>query len=283
METKSAILILTIFLFSLAPGLVPADIGPSPSVDIYVTVNGQSVPDTTFKAKMLTCQTGASQLWDNDPSQLNINEYDSLNKCYWRPAKLVLGGDCQNGKCHFSYRLPSKFRLAVYLPSKGRVFLSDEVTRENFRSVFEANVLLDGTIEIQEMSQERSLFIQIISAKTFFIAMVLTLILELIVAFIYGSITLARTSKKLLSSVSVANIISLPIVWFIFPLLRIKPLEILLLGELFVFVFEGYFIHWLNRDILTLKRSFVLSILMNLASLVIGGFIFLFLWVVFYA
>ena len=285
MKNKSAILILAILLFSLVPSLVSADIGPKPSADIHITLNGQSIQDTTFNAKMLTCQNEENQFFAREViPQLNISEYDPANNCYWRPAELAWGGYCQNGNCHFNYFLPSEFRLAVYLPSQDKVYLSAEVTRENFRSTFEANLLSDGNINLQETTP----FIQSNSAeniKIFFIALILTLILELIVALIYVSST--KISKKVLISVLVANVISLPIVWFVFPfLLKIILLAIfllaMLLGEIFAFVFEGYFIHLLNKDVLTLKKSFVLSILMNLASLIIGGFIFLVLSFVFY-
>ncbi len=279
MKNKSAILILAILLLSLVPSLVSADIRPKASADIHVTLNGQNIPDQTFDAKMLTCQNEENQFPARDViPQLNISEFDSANNCYWKPAELAWGGNCQNGNCHFNYFPTSEFRLAVYLPSQDKVYLSTEVTRENFRSTFEANLLSDGSINLQETTP----FVQNNSAKnirSFFIALILTLILELIVALIYVSST--KIYKKSLISVLIANVISLPIVWFVFPLLKIIPLAILL-GEIFAFVFEGYFIHLLNKDILPLKKSFVLSILMNLASLIIGGFIFLFLSMMFY-
>ncbi len=273
MKNKSAIFLLAILLFSLVPSLVSADIGPKPSADIHVTLNGQSIQDATFNAKMLTCQKEENKFPAREIiPQLNISEYDSVNNCYWKPAESAWGGDCQNGNCHFNYFLPSEFRLAVYLPSQDKVYLSAEVTRENFRSTFEANLLSDGNINLQETTP----FAQSNSAKNirnFFIALILTLIIELLVALIYVSST--KISKKVLISVLVANVISLPIVWFVFPLA-------ILLGEIFAFAFEGYFIHLLNRDIISLKKSFILSILMNLASLIIGGFIFLFLSMMFY-
>lgn len=279
LEKKAAILILAILLLSIVPNLVYADLGPKPSVDIQVTLNGQKISDASFNAKMLSCQKEESQFPTSDLiPQLNISEYDSENNCNWRPAALAWGGNCQNSNCHFSYLLPSEFRLAVYLPSQDKVYLSAKVTRENFRSIFAANLLSDGNINIQETTP----YIQSKSAKTirtFFIALFLTLILELLVALIYVSNT--KISKKVLISVLVANMISLPIVWFVFPLLKIILL-IILLGEIFAFVFESYFIHLLNKEIISLKKSFVLSILMNLASLVIGGFIFLFLEMLFY-
>lgn len=333
MENKFAILILALLVFSLVPTFVSADIGPKPSADIHITLNGQNVPDASFNAKTLTCnyQMKYEQIitelapyedsdnWydkcqgvalkygfdeeicyrdlQNQRGMANLSKHarcgddklcekliqkipDNSRGCYWAIAPFAWGGNCQNSNCHFNYFLPSEleFRLAVYLPSQDKVYLSAEVTRENFRSAFEANLLSDGTISIQETTP----FIQSNSArniKTFLLALILTLILEIIVALIFLSVT--KISKKVLISILIANIISLPIVWFVFPLLKIIPLAILL-GEIFAFVFESYFIHLLNKDIISLKKSFVLSILMNLASLVIGGFIFLFLLMMFY-
>ena len=168
---------------------------------------------------------------------------DNSRGCYWVPSQFAFGGKCQNSNCDFNYRIPEKFRLAVYLPSQDKVYLSDEVKRENFRSTFNANLFPDGTIILQETTP----FIQsdlVRSIKPFFIALALTLILELAVALVFLSI--AKIPKHVLVSVLIANIISLPIVWFVFPLLNIIPLAILL-GEIFAFVFESYFIYSLNK------------------------------------
>jgi hypothetical protein len=51
-------------------------------------------------------------------------------------------------------------------------------------------------------------------------------------------------------------------------------LSVILAGEGFAFIFEGYFIQLRNKEAITLKKAFLLSILMNLASLIIGGVIF---------
>ena len=279
MKNKPTILILVILLFSLVSTLVSADLGPKPSVDIYVTLDGKSVPDATFNAKLLTCQNEENQFPVRDIiPQLNVTEYDPENNCYWKPAEFAWGGECQNGTCYFTYHIPSKFRLAVYLPSQDKVYLSAEVIRENFRSTFEANLLSNGSIELQEITPfSQTKFGK--NIRNFFIALILTLILELFVALIYVLST--KISKKVLISVLIANIISFPIIWFVFPLLKIIP-SVMLLGEFFAFVFEGYFIYLFNKDILPLKKSFVLSILMNLVSWIIGGFIFLFLLDIFY-
>jgi len=279
MKNKFAILILALLLYSPVPRLASADLGPKPTADIHITLNGQNVPDSSFSAKMLTCQKEQSPLGSKDLiPQLNIREYDSINSCYWMPADLAWGGDCENSNCSFHYFLPSQFRLAIYLPSQDKVFLSAEVARENFKSTFEANLLSNGSIDLKETTPFSQSDIAK-NIKQFFFALILTLVLELIVALIFLSV--AKISKKILFSVLVANVISLPIVWFVFPLLKIIPIAILL-GEIFAFVFEAYFIHLLNKELITLKRSFILSLVMNLTSWIIGGFIFSFLSALFF-
>jgi hypothetical protein len=193
--------------------------------------------------------------------------------CYWIVARLAWTSPCQKSTCHFSYQPPSEFRLEVYLPSQDKIFLSAPAKRENFYSNFEANLLSDGNITIKEVTP----FVKGNSARNFrdfVIALIITLILETLTALIFVSI--AKIPKKILLSVLFANLISLPIVWFVFPMFIKLPLTIVL-GEIFAFIFEAYFIFLLNKKLITLKKSFIMSILMNLASLIIGGFFFLFM------
>lgn len=60
-------------------------------------------------------------------------------------------------------------------------------------------------------------------------------------------------------------------------LILLSMLVAIAIAEAFAVVFEAYFIHWLNKKIISLKRSFILSIAMNAASFVIGGIILAFL------
>jgi hypothetical protein len=66
--------------------------------------------------------------------------------------------------------------------------------------------------------------------------------------------------------------LSLPFVWFVFPLLTDIYLAILL-GELFALMFETYFVYAVNKQLISLKKSFILSLMMNLNSFIFGGFI----------
>lgn len=276
---KNLLTSLILILLLSTINFTSADLGPKPSADIHLTLNREVIPDTSFNAKILTCQEKESKLYNrNLIPQLNISEYDPTRNCYWKPTEYTWGGDCKNSNCYFNYFLPPKFRLAVYLPSQDKLYLSAEVKRKNFKSTFEANLLSDGTINIQETTS----FLKSDSAKNvkkFLIALVLTLILELLVALIYISTT--KIPKKILFSVLTGSIITLPFVWFVFPLLKIFWLAILL-GEIFAFIFESYFIYLLNKEIISLKKSFILSFLINLTSFIVGGFIFLLLSILFY-
>ena len=258
---------------------VSADLGPKPSIDINVLYNGDNVPDESFNAKMLSCINSDNQLFSGEDSdylipQLNISEYDSINDCYWIPAFLAWGGDCKESKCHFGYMPPSEFKLAVYVPSLDKVFISNEISRTNFNSNYEVTLNSDSSAKIYETTP----LIKNDLISSFVKALIITLIIELLVALIYLSIF--RLPKKILISVLIGSLITLPIVWFIFPLIKIIPL-VIIFSEIFAIVFEAYFIYYLNKQEITLKKSFILATIMNLASLIIG-FIFLFILTNFY-
>jgi hypothetical protein len=269
MKNKFTFLIFILLIFSILPNFVSADSGPKPTVDIDVLYNGNKISDASFSAQMLGC-ADQDKYYHNPRNlipQLNISEYDSVNNCYWLPAFLAWGGDCRDSKCHFSYMPPKEFKLAVYIPSLDKVFISNEISRTNFNSNYEVILDSNGSAKISETTP----FVRKDNVISFIKALIITLIIELLVALIYVSRT--KLPKKILISVLIGSFITLPIVWFIFPLIKIIPL-VILLSEIFAIVFEAYFIYYLNKQTITLKKSFVLSIIINLASLIIGGFIY---------
>lgn len=105
----------------------------------------------------------------------------------------------------------------------------------------------------------------------FCLALPITLIVELAVAAIY----LARI--KMLRSlvwVAAANGLSLPVVWFIFPLLGLNSIVLIALAELFAVVFEAFFLHITGRRRgMSLRRAATLSLLMNAASFALEFFV----------
>jgi hypothetical protein len=108
---------------------------------------------------------------------------------------------------------------------------------------------------------------------TFALSLAMTILIELAVAAAY--LRLSRTDLRPLKHVLLANIITVPALWvlqlFVGPILNSLPL--LLLAELLVVAFEAYFISRYNMKILPLKRSLLMSLLMNAASLIAGSFL----------
>jgi hypothetical protein len=248
-----------------------ADLGPKPSVDIDVVYNQQSISDTNFSARMLWCLSQDQKqvgMEDKTIPQLEINEYDSSKSCYWVPARLAGGGQCSNSSCHFGYMPPSEFKLAVFIPSIDKVFITNEISRTNFNSRYKAELFSDGSAKISETTPVLSSD----KVSSFAKAFPITIILELLVSLIFLSVR--KLPKKILTYILLANIISLPIVWFLFPLVKLPILAIIVMSEIFAVLFETYFIYLLNKQIITFKQSLTLNILNNLASLFVGGFIF---------
>jgi len=102
-------------------------------------------------------------------------------------------------------------------------------------------------------------------------AVAITIILELMVAALFLSVT--KISKNILIAVLIANLISLPVVWFAFPLLG-QTLLIVALSEIFAIVLEAGIIFFMNKKAISMKQSLILSAIMNLVSFFVGGFVF---------
>ncbi|PIZ93138.1 hypothetical protein COX84_06120, partial [Candidatus Micrarchaeota archaeon CG_4_10_14_0_2_um_filter_49_7] len=232
------------------------------------------VGDQVFYAKMLECSKKPDALAEyNDfsgfPNALNVTIYDSNKDCYWHPAQLALGGKCADSRCNFNYFMPTDFRLAVFLPSTGRLYLSNELTRTEFDSYFQVELNKDGSAGISE-TRPGSILKNIIY---FLPALAITVVLELLAAFAY--LAFSKLDKRILVSVFLANIVSLPIVWFVFPLISPELIIIIIPAELFAFLFESAVIYALNHDKLGLKQALLLSLIANAISFVIGGVIYL--------
>ena len=297
-------LIIISVLIVLSPKGVSADIGPKPKTDINVVFNQQNIPDSDFSAVILQCRVvldyygQEKSIPENEEEidgqltsllsfsrsnlipQLQIGEYDSIKNCYWVPAILTRGGECSNSSCHFYYSIPSKFKLAVFIPSLDKVFVTNEISRTNLNSLYRVELFPDGSAKILETTL----------VSSFARASIITIILELLISLIFVSVR--KLPKKILAYVLLANIISLPIVWFVFPLANIMSIPIIWLGlwpwvvivisEIFAVLFETYFVYIPNKLIMSFKQSLKLSMLNNMVSLFVGGFIYRFLEFLFF-
>jgi hypothetical protein len=258
-----------IFIFllvALTLPLVHADLGPKPTVSILVTLNGGPV-DAPFTAKLFECQKeNRTFMRETDLSIFNFTQFDSEKNCFWRPADLAWGGDCKNSICTFSYMPPDEFKLAAYLLTENKLYLTQQMHREAFNSFYEVDFHTDGSSTLKETT---NYFFRIPSeTRLFFLALLLTIAFEVGVATLFMG--RYAFSKRLLWFVALGSVITLPIVWFLLPIIVNNGWFIFLFGEAFAIVFEAYFIFFTNRKEITLKRSFTLSIAANAASLLLG-------------
>jgi hypothetical protein len=99
------------------------------------------------------------------------------------------------------------------------------------------------------------------------IFLVLAIIFELIIGYIFCLIT--KTSKKILLWIVLANLISYPIFSFLLaPAMELLGLLAILILEILVVFFEGFFIYYFNKEYVTFTRSLSLSLVMNIFSLI---------------
>lgn len=237
--------VLAVLLFQDAAS---ADIGPKPSMEfnlIYETTQ----PIMLIDGQQLQCEDG--------------------NCSQPRPLE-------QLGPQGFYFEQDSCSSMAYsYAPYQKLVLNFSDGTRES--NVFEAgsyNARFDVRVTDTGLVVEERTFTAAERLPFFFVALVLTLIIEVLVALVFLFMT--KVPKSVLTSAVKANLISLPVVWFIFPVLEVFLL-VVVLSEIFAVIFEGYFIHLMDKTVMSLKQSFILSIIMNAASFIIGGFILLIL------
>jgi hypothetical protein len=259
------VIIIFLFAFLLALTAVNAEI--KSSIDVHFTYNNQQIQDAVFYARILSCK-GISVGGDTI-AQLNIEQYDASKMCFWRPDIKTIGGECGNSTCIFS-DIPEEFKLAVFIPSLNKVFISPETGIKNIRSAYDADLLSTGDIELKEttsfmMSNAWK------DTKQFVGALILILTAEII----FFSVYFSNNSRKnnFLLTVFFANLISVPIVWFASPFISNNTNIVIASAVLFGIIFEGFFIYLLNKKFISIRKSMILSIAANAISLIFGGII----------
>jgi hypothetical protein len=240
-KTIPLIFLLFIVLFS---SQLHADAGPKPSMKFTIEYK------TSKPVKLI-------EGWQFQSQFETFNVYDSLNR------KGPQGFHASQDKAKsvaFSYEQYHK----LILKFDDKVRESNVFENESFNSSYMVTVF-DDKLEVKDTTA----FMKDSSVIAAFIkALLLTLALELMVAFVY--LKLARKPLKILFFVILANLITLPIVWFLFPM--IMNSWAILVGEIFAFVTEALFLMLTCRKWFKPSGAFLLSFMMNVMSLLIGGF-----------
>ncbi len=253
--------------------VVKADVAP-PMIIINVTYDGVPV-NGTFNMSALIC-TNSSNASATPVSVQKIGpSYDAAKGCYWSFSEQASGATCQNGEC-ILYYLPSiTFKAVFYLPILDKTFITNEVNTSDYDTQYRAQLYSNGSATIAVLNNNQILPIPPIPPNPyslyefFFFALILTLVIEGAVAFLYLRYKKIKKLRRILIAVLLANIISVPILWFIF--VYFLAVSGFILGEIFAVLFEGYFVYYFNKKMIKLKSAMALSLIMNLTSLIFGG------------
>jgi hypothetical protein len=297
--------VLSLFLVSfmliiLLMSLVSADIGRKSSISLDVKQNGESISD-----QILVCHDGNTNNKDivffefslgkiDLDEELDQERYkDDRNYEYVKELKEKEYASCfychpeDNRECRFSYYPNGEpTKIAVLDPTYSFYKDSGEITpilyesSVIFRSTeFNFDTLLEVTLNPDQTMDVKA------RAKTSRIT-IINLILALIITFLferwatniyYKRIKKKQRPKNILGVLALINVISLPIFWFGIPLVINNFVAIFIVGEVFVFLLEACLIYLFLKKKLTFKNSIILSLINNLASMILGGIVFLFI------
>jgi hypothetical protein len=284
-----------LFTFILILSIVNANIIAKTIIyRIKVTYNNEKVSDPRFDAVLLQCETKNETEFDIPP--FNIKEFDEKRGCTWQPTFPF--GSCGNSECSFLY-IPKveEVKLAIYIPSLNKVFISNEFSTGVFYGNYKANILLNGSIEISEIPS-----LKLNETIWTFIYLIITPIPKLLVGFIYINFNKANIQRyrkkqnKILFTIFLSDLLftiflSKIALFFLSILLYIflksadviPPLIILILFPVNILLrvfFDGFFIKLLNKDVFTFKNALVFSIVINIVGYLIAEAI-LFLYTVY--
>lgn len=271
----------TVIVFILVPFLLSApstsaDTGPKPTATIQVFYEGNPVSDSMFSARMFVCykedqdplieQSRINTIKDGTPEQLRFVQYDVERGCYWEPAYFAWGGDCKRSSCFFHYMLPEEFKLAAYIPSLNRVFLTNAVYRTNFNANFRVELHANGEGSIRESTP----FLFTDGSGYFLRNLLITLIIELLISFfLFRKLSLPL---KMLWVIAAGNIITLSVIWFVLTSF-VNAGMFNIIFEIFAFLVEAVILYLVFRKRIKLGTAFMISATTNVASWVVGGFV----------
>ena len=222
---------------------VLADTGPNPTMKFELQYNIASV--SVESAKLMFCD------------DLDCKASQEVLGPFW----------CDQNSCSYRYGGNAYYKLVITYSDRTRE--SNVFQKTRYNSSFTVIVNQDG---LQVTENWSGLPYEPVSQiKVFLIALAITVPIELLVAGIFLKIR-KQPYKEII--VIAANLITLPIVWFAFPFIRLDGFAVIFLGEIFALLFETWYIQRNYEDI-SLITSFWLSFCMNLASFLIPALLIL--------
>lgn len=245
-----------------------ADIGRHPSLTLNIKKNGKTIRDDAaiihngFVVGGRERVTEHSGVYSYTENFFDSEEY--VEYFFWKVNK----------RTEFYNQLPEQ--IIILYPVDRDFNFYDAHSFNAYKSaplhyapfvydhVYEANLNEEGSITLIPILPSLKPMV----AKVF----ALTVLLELITAFIY--LSFKRISFKILVSVIIGNLITLPIIWFLIPLFMSVIIFSFLLSEAVAVFTEAVVIRIMNKKYFTFPQSLQFSLLINVISAVIGGFLF---------
>lgn len=226
-----------------------ADAGPHPSMEFIFRYSINSTP-VEESAKLIFCHDADCK----------------INQEVMGPFR------CSNNSCSYMYGSNGYYKLVVIFSDKTRE--SNIFQKTRFNSSYVVTVNQDNLYVTETWSGlPYELYRQI---ALFIVALIITLPSELLVAKIffkrinqpYNSICIVK-----------ANLISLPIVWFVFPFILLDSFVVILLAEIFALLFEAWYIHRNDTNRISYVTAFCVSLIMNLTSFSLSVFLSMLLYI----
>jgi hypothetical protein len=262
---------------------VHADMGPKPDdrLHFFVTYAGEPLPDTEFVATVLrfyplgsTRRSGPSGAAVPGLTDLPLSAPDGqwARTSHW-------GGQGAHGHVEFygffeGGGVPDQIRLAVYLPSQAKVFLSDVAETHPLLRTYQVDLQPDGTATLR-LDRTGAFAVDWLAGLWrlgMWLALGLTLLIEGTVVAIFAR-RYKRPLARLFWCCLGVNLLTLPVVWAVtvtgfFFLGPWRGFVVLAIAELAAVLFEGLVYATLGR--LGWAKGLRLALLANAASLGLG-------------
>jgi len=250
-----------IFIACLFPVFAKADLGPKPSMKfnfIYNNINSIGEPVTIIGGQQIECQDKA------------CNKSEILAEA--GPQKFY----CVEDYCYsMAYDYQNKYhKLIINFSDKTRE--SNVFAKVAFDAIYNVTVNENNLVISETTINQNSSFPAEQTNLRFIIALIVTLIVEFLAALIF--INIYKLPKKILWAILI-NIITVPLLWYVAPKFSFE--YSIYFYELLIIIFEGLFIYLFFKNIINFKKAIFLSIIINLSSIIFGGFIeMMIFWVI---
>ena len=253
-----------VIVFTLFPSLIKADIGPKPSITVYIEQEGEYYVTLLSKSDNYGPWSNdySDSFKSNDDNEIKafnaFKEFEDEDNYYFLNYLMDKNDD---GSYVWGYYPPSEYKVLIYDLSNEQVYVSEARERVEFDTVLSVSIEKD-TLKVTKTSNI------IPSLIKFIRRLIVTIILELIIAYIF------KINKEGLKLILIANIITqlllnLVLMFFdyifglnyFFYLLYFIPLEII------VFLIEAKIYKRYPEKI---NKPYLYSFCANLASFLLG-------------